>query len=213
MDRFQKKETLGSGSFGSVYKALDTKSGEIVAIKKMKQKFKTWEESMALPEIKSLIQLNHPCLVKMKEVIRSSDYLYMILELVDQDMGKLIRGLRKSGNYMSESQIRDIMYQLVIGIEYIHKNNFFHRDLKPDNVLITDDLKIKISDFGLIREIKSSPPYTEYVATRWYRAPECVLRSRGYNSPVDIFAVGCIMAELYMLFPLFPGQSELDQMQ
>lgn len=126
----------------------------------------------------------------MKEVIRSSDYLYMILELVDQDMGKLIRGLRKSGNYMSEGQIRDIMYQLVIGIEYIHKNNFFHRDLKPDNILIADDLKIKISDFGLIRETKSSPPYTEYVATRWYRAPECVLRSRGYNSPVDIFAVG-----------------------
>ena len=121
MDRVQKKETLGSGSFGSVYKALDTKTNEIVAIKKMKQKFKTWEESMALPEIKSLIQLNHPCLVKMKEVIRSSDYLYMILELVDQDMGKMVRSMRKSGMHFSESQIRDIMFQLVVGVEYIHK--------------------------------------------------------------------------------------------
>jgi serine/threonine protein kinase len=179
----------------------------------MKQKFKTWEESMSLAEIKSLIQLNHPCLVKMKEVIRNSDNLYMILELVDQDNGKMVRGMRKSGGSLSEQQCRDIMYQLVIGVEYIHKNGFFHRDLKPDNILITDDLKVKISDFGLIRECKSAPPYTEYVSTRWYRAPECVLRSRGYNAPVDIFALGTIMAELYMLFPIFPGQSELDQMQ
>lgn len=87
----------------------------------MKQKFKTWEEAMGLPEIKSLIQLNHPCLVKMKEVIRSADYLYMILELVDKDLGKLVRSLRKSGGGLSESQIRDIMYQLVVGVEYIHK--------------------------------------------------------------------------------------------
>jgi serine/threonine-protein kinase CHEK2 len=87
----------------------------------MKQKFKTWEESMGLPEVKSLIQLKHPCLVRMEEVIRCDGYLYMILELVDQDMGKMIRAYRKNGNYFSESQIRDIIYQLVIGVEYIHK--------------------------------------------------------------------------------------------
>ncbi len=145
---------------------------------------------MSLSEIKSLIQLNHPTLVKMKEVIRSSDYLYMILELADNDMGKLVRSMRKSGDHFTESQIRDMVYQLVVGVEYIHKNKFFHRDLKPDNILLSDDLKLKVSDFGLIRETKSAPPYTEYVSTRWYRAPECVLRSRGYNAPVDIFAIG-----------------------
>ena len=85
-----------------------------------------------------------------------------------------------------------------------------HRDLKPDNLLINAEQVVKISDFGLVREIKSSPPYTEYIATRWYRAPECVLRSRGYNYPVDIFALGCIMAELYLMKPIFPGISELD---
>lgn len=94
----------------------------------------------------------------------------------------------------------------------MHKHGFFHRDLKPDNLLVQNNSIVKISDFGLVREIKSLPPYTEYISTRWYRAPECVLRSRGYNYPVDVFALGCIMAELYMMKPLFPGASELDQM-
>ena len=92
----------------------------------------------------------------------------------------------------------------------MHKQGFFHRDLKPDNVLVDGGKTLKISDFGLVREISSNPPFTEYVATRWYRAPECVLRSRGYSYPVDIFAMGCIMGELFNRYPLFPGQSELD---
>jgi len=84
--------------------------------------------------------------------------------------------------------------------------------MKPENLLIQNGNIVKISDFGLVREIKSAPPFTEYISTRWYRAPECVLRSRGYSYQVDVFAVACIMAELYMLRPLFPGSSELDQM-
>ncbi len=106
-----------------------------------------------------------------------------------------------------------MMYQIVVGLNYIHSNGFFHRDLKPDNILVQKNLILKISDFGLIREIRSMPPYTEYVSTRWYRAPECILRSWGYNAPVDIFALGAIMAELYMLYPLFPGESELHQFE
>jgi len=149
----------------------------------------------------------------MKEVIRHSDTVYMIFEVMEGDLGKLLRARRKANNFFSDSEIRGIMYQLCIGIQYIHSNGFFHRDMKPDNILCNSDLIVKISDFGLLKEIKSMPPYTEYVSTRWYRAPECVLRSRGYNSPVDVFALGCIMAELFMLFPLFPGKSELDQME
>ena len=106
-----------------------------------------------------------------------------------------------------------MMYQIVVGLNYIHSNGFFHRDLKPDNILVQKNLILKISDFGLIREIRSMPPYTEYVSTRWYWAPECILRSWGYNAPVDIFALGAIMAELYMLYPLFPGESELHQFE
>ena len=91
----------------------------------------------------------------------------------------------------------------------MHKHGFFHRDLKPENLLIKDNV-IKISDFGLSREIRSKPPFTNYVTTRWYRAPEILLKSTNYNSPIDIFALGSIMAELYLLKPLFPGNSEVD---
>jgi len=94
----------------------------------------------------------------------------------------------------------------------MHKNGFFHRDIKPENLLINPKNVIKIADFGLAREIRSLPPYTDYVSTRWYRAPEILLKSTNYNSPIDIFALGCIMAELYLLNPLFSGSSEVDQL-
>lgn len=93
----------------------------------------------------------------------------------------------------------------------MHRHGFFHRDIKPENLLCMGPDCIKIADFGLAREIRSRPPYTDYVSTRWYRAPEVLLRSTNYNSPIDIWAVGCIMAELYTLQPLFPGRSEIDQ--
>jgi serine/threonine protein kinase len=86
----------------------------------------------------------------------------------------------------------------------MHKHGYFHRDLKPENLLESNGT-VKIADFGLAREIRSKPPYTTYVSTRWYRAPEVILKSSDYNSPIDIFAVGCIMAELFKLWPLFPG--------
>ena len=92
----------------------------------------------------------------------------------------------------------------------MHKHGFFHRDLKPENLLVQDE-HVKIADFGLAREIRSKPPFTDYVSTRWYRAPEILLRSTNYNSPVDIFALGCIMAELYTSRPLAPGSNENDQ--
>ena len=94
-----------------------------------------------------------------------------------------------------------------MGLAHSHKNGFFHRDMKPENILIHERV-VKIIDFGLAREIRSRPPFTDYVSTRWYRAPELLLRSTTYNSPIDVFAVGCIMAELYTLNPLFPGNSE-----
>ena len=94
----------------------------------------------------------------------------------------------------------------------MHKKNYFHRDLKPENLLCYHQT-ITISDFGLAKECNSKPPFTDYVSTRWYRAPEILLRSPDYNAPIDIFALGAIMSELYTMRPLFPGQSEHDQMR
>lgn len=90
------------------------------------------------------------------------------------------------------------------GLHFMHKSGMFHRDLKPENLLETNGI-VKIADFGLVRDIRSKPPFTDYVSTRWYRAPEVILRSTEYSSPIDIFAIGCIMAELYRGWPLFPG--------
>ena len=101
-------------------------------------------------------------------------------------------------------------YQIFQGLAFMHKHGFFHRDIKPENMLCKGDT-VKIADFGLAREIRSRPPFTDYVSTRWYRAPEVLLRSPVYNSPIDQFACGCIMAELFTLRPLFPGSSEADQ--
>ena len=110
-----------------------------------------------------------------------------------------------------EPVIRNILYQIFQGLNYMHKHGFFHRDIKPENLLCNGPELVKIADFGLARELRSRPPYTDYVSTRWYRAPEVLLRSTNYSSPIDLWAVGCIIAELYTLQPLFPGRSEIDQ--
>jgi len=210
MDRYKIHKTVGDGSYGIVYKAANIQSGEVVAIKKMKKKFYSWDECMSLRELKSLKKLNHQNIIKLKEVIKVSDELNFVFEFLDENIYQLYTHVREQGKQMPESQIRSIIFQTATGLAYMHKNGFFHRDMKPENLMIHKDM-VKIADFGLAREIRSRPPYTDYISTRWYRAPELLLKSTTYNSPVDIFALGCIMAELYMLGPLFNGSTEMDQ--
>ena len=199
-------KTIGDGTYGSVSKAINKTTGEVVAIKKMKKKFYSWEECMALREIKSLRKLNHQNIVKLKEVIRVNDDLYFVFEHMELNVYEMIKGKTKN---LPEISIKHVIYQTLQGLAYMHKHSFFHRDMKPENLLNSGDI-VKIADFGLAREIRSRPPFTDYVSTRWYRAPEILLRSTTYNSPIDIFAMGAIMAELYMLRPLFPGTNESD---
>uniref|UniRef100_A0A3Q2ZTZ0 Male germ cell-associated kinase n=1 Tax=Kryptolebias marmoratus TaxID=37003 RepID=A0A3Q2ZTZ0_KRYMA len=117
----------------------------------------------------------------------------------------------RENKMFTENEIRNIMFQVLSGLAFVHKHGFFHRDMKPENLLCMGPELVKIADFGLAREIRSKPPYTDYVSTRWYRAPEVLLRSTTYSSPIDLWAIGCIMAELYTLRPLFPGNSEVDE--
>lgn len=163
---------------------------------------------MKLREVQSLKKLNHPNIVKLKEVIRENDELFFVFEFLDKNIYELTK---EQKSFLPEASIRKYTYQIVAGLAYMHKHGFFHRDMKPENLLLGSDDNCKIADFGLAREVRSRPPYTDYVSTRWYRAPEVLLRSVKYNSPIDMWAVGCIMAELYTFRPLFPGTSEPDE--
>ncbi|XP_055451072.1 serine/threonine-protein kinase MAK [Psammomys obesus] len=181
MNRYTTMRQLGDGTYGSVLMGKSNESGELVAIKRMKRKFYSWDECMNLREVKSLKKLNHANVIKLKEVIRENDHLYFIFEYMKENLYQLMKDRNK---LFPESVIRNIMYQILQGLAFIHKH---------------------------ARELRSQPPYTDYVSTRWYRAPEVLLRSSVYSSPIDVWAVGSIMAELYTFRPLFPGTSEVDE--
>ncbi|XP_051137093.1 cyclin-dependent kinase F-4-like [Andrographis paniculata] len=207
MERYTVIKEVGNGTFGNVWRALSKQSGEVVAIKKMKEKFYSWEECISLREVKSLKKMNHSNVIKLKEVIRENDELYFVFEYMECDLYQLMEDRR---TYFSEDEVRNWCFQVFKGLAHIHQRGYFHRDLKPENLLISKDT-VKIADFGLAREIHSQPPFTEYVSTRWYRSPEVLLQSQAYGPPVDMWAMGAIMAELFTLRPLFPGNSEPDE--
>ncbi|XP_069366689.1 serine/threonine-protein kinase MAK-like isoform X2 [Paralichthys olivaceus] len=209
MNRYTTLKQLGDGTYGTVLLGKSNDSGELVAIKRMKRKFYSWDECLNLREVKSLKKLNHANVVKLKEVIRESDHLYFVFEYMKENLYQLMK--EREDKMFSENEIRNILFQVLSGLAFVHKHGYFHRDMKPENLLCMGPELVKIADFGLAREIRSQPPYTDYVSTRWYRAPEVLLKSNSYSSPIDIWAVGCIMAELYTLGPLFPGNSEVDE--
>ena len=210
---------LGGGTFADVYQALEKSTKTFVAIKTLKKKYSKWEDCLELRECKSLQKLhaehlssqpgyNH--IIKLKQIIfiKETGTLNLVFEYMDEDLYELMKN--QSPRKMSENQIRSIVYQTLLGLQFMHKYGFFHRDMKPENLLRINET-IKIADFGLAREIRSMPPYTEYVSTRYYRAPECILKSTNYNSPIDIWALGCIMAEMYLHpQPLFFGNNEKE---
>ncbi|XP_063741588.1 serine/threonine-protein kinase MAK-like isoform X2 [Eleginops maclovinus] len=209
MNRYTTLRQLGDGTYGSVLLGKSNDTGEMVAIKRMKRKFYSWDECLNLREVKSLKKLNHANVVKLKEVIRENDHLYFVFEYMKENLYQLMK--EREDKMFSENEIRNILFQVLSGLAFVHKHGYFHRDMKPENLLCMGPELVKIADFGLAREIRSQPPYTDYVSTRWYRAPEVLLKSNCYSSPIDIWALGCIMAELYTLRPLFPGNSEVDE--
>ncbi|CAH9094014.1 unnamed protein product [Cuscuta epithymum] len=148
--------------------------------------------------------MNHPNIVKLKEVIRENDNLFFVFKYMERNLYELTK---ERGKLFSETEVRNWCFQVFQGLAYMHQRGYFHRDLKPENLLVSKDI-IKIADFGLAREINSEPPYTEYVSTRWYRAPELLLQSPSWGSTVDMWA---IMAEMFTLRPLFPGMNEADE--
>ena len=218
MEDYEMITRLGGGSFADVYKAKEKSTGEFVAIKILKKKYKKWDECIELRECKSLQILNKASynekgidnIIKLKRIIfiNKTGVLNLVFEFMEKDLLLLMKSYEPKK--LPENKIKDIIYQTLLGLSYMHKYGFFHRDLKPENLLLVGD-KVKIADFGLAREIRSIPPYTEYVSTRYYRAPECILKSTNYNSPIDIWALGCVMAEMYLHpQPLFYGANEKE---
>lgn len=207
----------------------------LVAIKKMKKPFPNWNECMKLKELKSLLAIpHHPNIIPLYDafLMPGSKELHFVFECMEGNLYQLTKS--RKGRPLAGGLVASIFQQIVKGLHHIHQHGYFHRDMKPENLLITTTgladyptasplampgtppekdvlVIVKLADFGLARETLSKPPYTEYVSTRWYRAPEVLLRSRDYSNPVDLWALGTILAEIVNLKPLFPGQSEVDQ--
>lgn len=210
MHKYKLLGKKGEGTFSEVLKAQDIKSSKLVAIKCMKNHFDSVEQVNRLREIQALRRLSpHANIIKLHEVLydRSTGRLALVFELMDMNIYEMIRGRRQ---YLPEDKILHFMYQLVKGIDHMHKNGIFHRDIKPENILILNDA-LKLADFGSCRGIYSKQPFTEYISTRWYRAPECLLTDGYYNYKMDVWGVGCVFFEINSLYPLFPGNNELDQ--
>ncbi|KAI1797902.1 Pkinase-domain-containing protein [Ganoderma leucocontextum] len=211
-------------------------SKRLVAVKRMKKQWDGgWDECKKLKELESLRAIPyHPNIIPLYDffLLPDTKELYFVFESMEGNLYQLIK--TRKGKPLAGGLVSSIFSQVVQGLHHIHESGYFHRDMKPENLLVTTTglydyrpvsphaspdappesdvvVIVKLADFGLARETKSKPPYTEYVSTRWYRAPEVLLKSRDYSNPVDMWALGTIMAELVNLRPLFPGQGEVDQ--
>lgn len=210
LSAYRKVGKLGEGTYGKVYLAQDNRTSEYVALKKMTlQSEDEGIPSTAIREISLLKELsNHPNIVKLKEVLYLKSKLYLIFEYLDRDLKQYLDSVEA----MDPMLIKSYMYQMLKGTLFCHTHRILHRDLKPQNLLIDKKGRLKLADFGLSRTFNIPiRQYTHEVVTLWYRAPEILLGQQRYSTPVDIWSAGCIFAEMVSKSPLFPGDSEIDQ--
>ncbi|CAF1153871.1 unnamed protein product [Adineta ricciae] len=211
MEKYRILGKKGEGTFSEVLKCQNVRDGTFWAAKKMKQLYKSMDEIQQIREIRVLKQLNgHPNIIFLREIVfdKRSGVLCLIFELMNINLYEYIRGRQR---LLSSEIVCKFMYQLIKALEFLHRHTFFHRDVKPENILIKDDI-LKLADFGSCRQTLSKQPFTEYISTRWYRAPECLLTDGYYRNQMDIWSAGCVMYEIITLKPLFPGSNEIDQM-
>merc|ERR1719319_1622118 len=198
---------FSSGAYGTVYKARDTLSNTIVAIKKVKLALTEDGVPMSvLREISLLKQLgkaNHPNIVRLLDICHG--------QRLDREMDLYLSLQRCPSPGLGPDRIKDLMWQILSGVDFLHSHRIVHRDLKPQNILVSNDGTVKLADFGLARIYDFSSLLTTVVVTLWYRSPEILLGTT-YATPVNIWSCGCIFAELYMRRPLFPGEYEVDQL-
>ncbi|KAL1216421.1 Cyclin-dependent kinase G-2 [Cardamine amara subsp. amara] len=213
VDEFERLNKIDEGTYGVVYRAKDKKTGEIVALKKVKmEKEREGFPLTSLREINILLSFHHPSIVDVKEVVVGSslDSIFMVMEYMEHDLKALMETMKQR---FSQSEVKCLMLQLLEGVKYLHDNWVLHRDLKTSNLLLNNRGELKICDFGLARQYGSPlKPYTHLVVTLWYRAPELLLGAKQYSTAIDMWSLGCIMAELLSKAPLFNGKTEFDQL-
>ncbi|KAL7746219.1 Cyclin-dependent kinase catalytic subunit [Sorochytrium milnesiophthora] len=210
-ENYQRLAKLGEGTYGVVYKCRDRTTGRIVALKKIKlEQEENGVPSTSIREISVLKELKHPNVVRLFDLICNDTRLQLVFEFLDYDLRK---HMEKNPDQFTPMQVKSYLFQLLSGIDYCHRRRIIHRDLKPQNLLVDNKGFLKIADFGLARAFGvPMRNYTHEVVTLWYRAPEVLLGTRVYGCPIDIWSIGCIFAEMANRAPLFPGDSEIDQL-
>ncbi|XP_058109734.1 cell division control protein 2 homolog A isoform X1 [Magnolia sinica] len=213
MDQYEKVEKIGEGTYGVVYKARDRVTNETIALKKIRlEQEDEGVPSTAIREISLLKEMQHGNIVRLQDVVHSDKRLYLVFEYLDLDLKKHMDSCPELSK--DPRLIKTFLYQILRGIAYCHSHRVLHRDLKPQNLLIDRRTNsLKLADFGLARAFGIPVrTFTHEVVTLWYRAPEILLGSRHYSTPVDVWSVGCIFAEMVNQRPLFPGDSEIDEL-
>jgi len=212
MDKYEKIKKIGEGSYGQVFKCRNKENGEIVAIKKfIESDDDPAIRRIAMREIRMLKYLKHDNLVNLIEVFKTKrkHKLHLVFEYCDRTVLDELESYR---NGVPEAMIKRITYQVLSAVDFCHRHACIHRDVKPENILVTKQNIVKLCDFGFARLMNQQIEMTDYVATRWYRAPELLVGDRQYGTAVDVWAIGCVFCELYSGVPVWPGKSDVDQL-
>ncbi|XP_076849365.1 cyclin-dependent kinase-like 2 [Brachyhypopomus gauderio] len=212
MEKYESLGLVGKGSYGVVTKCRNRETGRIVAVKRfLESEDDETVKKIAQREVRLLKQLKHENLVNLLEVWKKKRRWYLVFEFVERSV---LDELEQFPNGLPPSRTRRYLYQVLLAITFCHQHNIVHRDIKPENVLVSQCGVIKVCDFGFARVMSAVPgeAYTDYVATRWYRAPELLLGDTTYDKAVDVWAIGCLFVEMMTGVPLFPGDSDIDQL-
>ncbi|CDK26684.1 unnamed protein product [Kuraishia capsulata CBS 1993] len=205
-------EKLGEGTYATVYKGRNRTLGTLVALKEINLDSEEGTPSTAIREISLMKELKHDNILTLYDVIHTENKLTLVFEFMDKDL-KHYMDTQGNNGALEPPVIKSFMFQLLKGIGFCHDNRILHRDLKPQNLLISNKGELKLGDFGLARAFGIPVnTFSNEVVTLWYRAPDVLLGSRNYSTSIDMWSAGCILAEMFTGKPLFPGANNEDQL-